>query len=106
MTHYIEPDEVFDQEDYVIEVYRPRVYHFNAWLRDIDDFKAINDSCGHMAGDQVLLEVTRRVEEKLALLQPGLTGIEIDRKVLADMAVRRPQVFAELAEAAKAAQAS
>jgi large subunit ribosomal protein L20 len=33
-------------------------------------------------------------------------GIEIDRKVLADLAVRRPQVFTELAEAAKAAQAN
>ena len=35
--HTIEPDEVFDQADYVIEVYRPRAYHFNAWLRDVDD---------------------------------------------------------------------
>jgi large subunit ribosomal protein L20 len=33
-------------------------------------------------------------------------GIEIDRKVLADLAVRRPTAFAELASAAKTAQAS
>ena len=33
-------------------------------------------------------------------------GIDIDRKILADLAVRRPEAFAELAETAKAAQAS
>lgn len=33
-------------------------------------------------------------------------GIELDRKILADMAVRRPNAFAELAEAAKVALAS
>lgn len=33
-------------------------------------------------------------------------GIELDRKILADMAVRRPSAFAELAEAAKVALAS
>jgi len=32
-------------------------------------------------------------------------GIEIDRKILADLAVRRPDAFSELAEAAKAAHA-
>ncbi|MDT7922064.1 MAG: 50S ribosomal protein L20 [Thermus sp.] len=32
-------------------------------------------------------------------------GIELDRKVLADLAVREPQAFAELVEKAKAARA-
>ncbi|WP_337844552.1 50S ribosomal protein L20 [Thermus sp.] len=32
-------------------------------------------------------------------------GVELDRKVLADLAVREPQIFAELVAKAKAAQA-
>ncbi|HVC38769.1 MAG TPA: diguanylate cyclase [Candidatus Dormibacteraeota bacterium] len=37
---------------------------------DLDDFKQVNDSRGHAAGDIVLLEVTRRIQ---ASLRPGDT---------------------------------
>jgi hypothetical protein len=44
-----EPDEIIDQQDYVVEIYRPKERHFNAWLRDVDE--TIRDMTGYSVHD-------------------------------------------------------
>jgi len=56
----------FDRLKYSIERARRRPdYRFGVFLLDLDGFKIVNDSLGHLAGDQLLVEVAGRIQSSL-----------------------------------------
>jgi diguanylate cyclase (GGDEF)-like protein len=54
-----------DRLEQALDRVRRRAQPVAVALVDLDDFKTVNDSLGHSMGDQVLVEVARRLEQSL-----------------------------------------
>ena len=56
---------LFDRMGHAVARARRNRLPMTIYLLDVDDFKAINDTHGHLAGDQVLKEVAKRLRSVL-----------------------------------------
>ena len=65
LTHLINRKEFESRLQQSIERSRvDKILHALLYM-DLDNFKIINDTCGHSAGDQLLRQITKILEEKL-----------------------------------------
>ncbi len=56
---------IFEKLDLLLKSLNRRDFIFSIIIADIDDFKKINDTYGHITGDWVLKEVAKRISESL-----------------------------------------
>ncbi len=80
------------------EIERSKRYSspFSVILFDVDDFKAVNDQYGHLAGDQVLKGITRIVKENLrAIDKVGRYGGEEFLVILPETSADKAIMVAE-----------
>jgi diguanylate cyclase (GGDEF)-like protein len=52
-----------DRLDQAIQKANRQKSHFAVLFMDLDGFKAVNDACGHHTGDQLLVEVAKRIDQ-------------------------------------------
>jgi diguanylate cyclase (GGDEF)-like protein/PAS domain S-box-containing protein len=81
---------------------RNPAYHFAVLFLDLDRFKVINDGLGHAIGDQLLIAITRRLEE---CLRPGDTAARLggDEFTILIDDVQDEQIVREIADRAQQA---
>jgi two-component system, cell cycle response regulator len=71
---------------------------------DVDRFKGVNDNFGHLAGDDVLAEITRRLSTAAPQLELGRFGGDEFIGVLHDTSPEEAETIAVLSAAAVSSQ--
>ena len=65
LTGLLNRREVIERLEVLLSHPDPRVGHTGLLFIDVDRFKQVNDSCGHAAGDAVLITLTERIRSCL-----------------------------------------
>lgn len=72
LTKVFNRRKIFEVLEREVELSKRQLYHFGLLMIDIDDFKKINDSYGHLAGDLILTNVAKAI--KIALRTEDYLG--------------------------------
>jgi diguanylate cyclase (GGDEF)-like protein len=71
LTQLLNRGAIFEQLSLKLKAYRMRGAMFSLVLCDVDHFKLINDTYGHMVGDEVLREIADRLK---SIVRKGIVG--------------------------------